>query len=275
MSTTKAITQRAPPPADGAQKMGEPLTRRARIRAWAMSALRDLVYAGAVFVWSIAAFAVLVTGVSVTASLLVLVVGVFVWIGFAYVVRWTTSVDRRLAGWQRHEHVGAVYRQPAARGWLPLLRTVSSDPQTWKELVWLGLTSIAGFTLGLAAIIAAGIVVAYLSMPIWYWAISDPHAQYGLTNLGLFTVDTPGEALAATTIGLALAPLALLLARGCATTHAALAVRLLSPSPGAEPPAHRGTGEQPRRHGRGGAGRLGRNTARWSAPTANSKETQR
>jgi len=41
----------------------------------------------------------------VTVSLLVLVVGVFVWIGFAYIVRWTTWVDRRLAGWQRN---GAV-----------------------------------------------------------------------------------------------------------------------------------------------------------------------
>jgi uncharacterized membrane protein YdfJ with MMPL/SSD domain len=204
-------------------------TRRRRIRAWTTSALRDLVYAGAVFVWSIVAVTVLVTGVSVTASLLVLVIGVIVWIGFAYVVRWTTWVDRRLAGWQRHERVRAVYRRPTVRGLLPLLRTVSSDAQTWKDLAWLGLTSIAGFTLGLCALTAAGIVVAYLSMPIWYWAISDPQGQYGLTNLGLFTVDTLGEALAATAIGLALAPLALLLARGCATAHAGLAARLLSP----------------------------------------------
>jgi hypothetical protein len=77
--------------------MREPLTRRRRIRAWAMSALRDIVDAGAVFVWSIAAF-ILVTGISVTASLLVFVIGVFVWVGFVYVVRWTTWVDRRLAG---------------------------------------------------------------------------------------------------------------------------------------------------------------------------------
>jgi hypothetical protein len=66
-------------------------------------------------------------------------------------------------------------------------------------------------------------------MPIWYWAISDPGGQYGLTNLGLLTVDTLGEAIAATAIGLALAPLALLLARGCATAHAALAARMLGP----------------------------------------------
>jgi hypothetical protein len=69
MSTTTATTPLVPPPTDRAPKMREPLTRRRRIRAWAMSALRDIVYAGAVFVWSIAAF-ILVTGVSVTASLL-------------------------------------------------------------------------------------------------------------------------------------------------------------------------------------------------------------
>jgi len=37
---------------------------------------------------------------------------------------------------------------------------VSSDRRTWKDLAWLGRTSIAGFTLGLAAITAAGIVLA-------------------------------------------------------------------------------------------------------------------
>jgi hypothetical protein len=169
----------------------------------------------------------------VTASLLVFVVGVFVWIGFAYVVRWTTWVDRQLAEWQRKERVPAVYRRSTDRGVLPLLKTVSSDPQTWKDLAWLGLTSIAGFTLGLAAITAVGIVLAYLSMPIWYWVITDPHVQYGLTNLGLFTVDTLGEAFATSAIGLALAPLALLLARGCATAHIELAARVLSPPRGA------------------------------------------
>jgi hypothetical protein len=84
----------------------------------------------------------------------------------------------------------------------------------------------------LAAITAAGIVLAYLSMPLWYWAISDPEDLYGLTNLGLITVDTLGEAFAVAAIGLALAPLALLLARGCAMAHAALAARGLGPAAG-------------------------------------------
>ena len=129
-----------------------------------------------------------------------------------------------MSGWR------AVYRRPAARGFLPLLKTVSSDPQTWRDLAWLGVTSTVGFALGLAVVTAVGIVLAYVSMPIWYWAISDPAGQHGLTNLGLFTVDTLGEALAVAAIGLVLAPLALLLARGCATAHAALAARILDPS---------------------------------------------
>lgn len=202
-----------------------------RILAWTTAALRDLVYAAAVFLWSIVAFTVLVTGVSLTVSLIVFVVGVFVWVGFVYVARGTTWVDRQLAGWQRRKRIPAVYRRPAERGFVALLKAASSDPQTWKDLGWLAVTSIVGFMLGLAAITAAGIVLGYISMPIWYRAISDPHAQHGLTNLGLFTVDTLGEAFAATAIGLALAPLALLLARGCATAHAGLAARILGPSP--------------------------------------------
>ena len=198
------------------------------IRAWTRSALRDVVYCGAGFAWSIAAFTILVTGAAVTASLLFLVVGVFVWIGFVHVLRWTTWVDRKLAGWQRHERVLAVYRRPAARGFMPYLRTLSSDPQTWKDMAWLGVTSIVGFASGLAVITAAGLAAAYVSMPLWYWAVSHPHNQYGVTNLGFFTVDTLGEAVIMAAIGLVLIPLVLLLARWCAATHAGLAVRMLA-----------------------------------------------
>ena len=157
--------------------------------------------------WSIAAFTILVTGAAVTASLLFLVVGVFVWIGFVHVLRWTTWVDRRLAGWQRHERVPAAYRRPADRGFIPYLRTLSSDPQTWKDMAWLGVTSIVGFAGGLAVITAAGLAATYVSMPLWYWAASHPRQEYGVTNLGFLTVDTLGEAGIAAAIGLAAHPL--------------------------------------------------------------------
>jgi uncharacterized membrane protein YdfJ with MMPL/SSD domain len=223
VSTTKAV------PRPVQQLRGAP-HRRSGVLKWTTDALRDLVYDGAVLGWSIVAFTVLITGISVTASLLVFVVGVFAWIGFVFVMRWTTVVDRRLAGWQRDESVAAVYRRQAEPGFMPLLKTVSSDPQTWKDMSWLALTSIVGFTFGIAVVAAAGLALAYVSMPAWYWAISDAGAEDGLTNLGFVTVDTFGEAVAVSGIGLALVPPALLLARVCASAHASLAARLLTPS---------------------------------------------
>src|SRR2546423_8944823 len=60
---------------------------------------RDLGYLLAAFAMSIVGFVVWVTGLSVTLALLVLIVGLFVWIATAYVRRWTTPIDRALAGW--------------------------------------------------------------------------------------------------------------------------------------------------------------------------------
>src|SRR4051812_20920369 len=68
-------------------------------------------------------------------------------------------------------------------------------------------------------------------MALWYRAVSHPGTEYGLTNFGPLTVDTASEAAIATVLRLALVPLVLLLARWFAAGHAALAVRLLGPSP--------------------------------------------
>ena len=196
---------------------------------FAATAIRDLGYLAAVLAWSIVGFAVWVTGTTVTASVLVLVVGVFAWIAFAHTMRWTTAVDRRLAGWLLDEDVPAVYRRPSERGLIAYLKTVTADPQTWREFGWLALNSVAGFTLAVVVWTGAGVALAYTTMPIWFWAISDPAGEHGLTNLGFMTVDTVGEALAAMAAGLVLVPLVALLARAAAAGHARLAARVLGP----------------------------------------------
>jgi hypothetical protein len=128
--------------------------------------VRDVAYSGAVLVWSVAGFTILVSGVAVTASLQVFVVGILVWIGFAYVARWTTSVDRALAGWQRYQRVPAVYRRPASSGFIPFVKTLSSDPQTWRDVAWLAVKSLVGFTGGVVVVTAAGLAVSYVPMPL-------------------------------------------------------------------------------------------------------------
>lgn len=205
----------------------------ARATAWTRAALRDLLYSFAVTAWSVAGFTILVTGVAVTSSLLVLVAGVFVWIGFVHVLRWTTWVDRSAAGWQRRERLTVVYRRPVRRGFTPNLKTLTADPQTWKEMAWLGVNSLVGFGGGLAVTTAAGLVVTYVSMPLWFWAVSHPHTEYGVTAFGPLTIDTLGEALLAPVVGFALTPLVLLLARLFAKAHARLATRMLSSQNGA------------------------------------------
>ena len=48
------------------------------------------------------------------------------------------------------------------------------------------------------------LVINYILMPLWWWAIYDPHTQYATLNLGIYTVTSTGWALVTTALGLAL-----------------------------------------------------------------------
>jgi signal transduction histidine kinase len=209
----------------------EPIKRATRwLGAKAARGGRDLLYLAAVGVWSVVAFCVWVTCLSITVSLLIFVVGVFCWLGSVYVFRWTTWVDRRLVGWERGEPIAAIYRKPPDRSILEWLRCVTTDPQTWKDLGWLVLNSIVGFALAVVALSATVVVLGYVFMPAWWWAIPDPSTQYGTLNLGIFTVESTGQAFIVTALGLALAPLAWWLNRGAVAGHVRMALPLLAPS---------------------------------------------
>ncbi len=200
------------------------------MKRWATQAGKDLVYAVAMLGTSILAFCVWVSALSATVSLLVFVVGVFVWLGSVYVFRWTAWLDRKLAGWIRGEEIPAVYRRPREPGALALLRCLTTDPQTWRDLGWLVLGSAVGFVLATVALTATVLVLGYLTMPIWWSFVPDPEQQYGTLNLGFMVVESAGDAFIATAIGLVLAPLALLINRGAAAGHSALARQILAPS---------------------------------------------
>jgi signal transduction histidine kinase len=113
---------------------------------------------------------------------------------------------------------------------LALLRAITTDPQTWKNFGWLVLNSIFGFAFSLAALSVTALVIGYIAMPLWWWAIPHPETQYGTLNLGIYTVTSTGWAFVTTAIGLALAPLALLLNHGVAKVHAAAAAEILGPT---------------------------------------------
>jgi riboflavin transporter FmnP len=91
--------------------------------------------------------------------------------------------------------------------------------------------STVGFAIATAAITVTGLVLSYIAMPLWWWAINDPSKQYGTLNLGIYTVTSTGLAFVTTGIGLVLLPVAALLNRAAAAGHAGLAARLLGPAP--------------------------------------------
>jgi len=210
--------------------VGSTTGSRRSIVALAATATRDFIYLLAVLCMSIIGFVVWVTGLSLTVSLLILIIGFAIWVGTAYAFRATATVDRHLAGWMRREPIPAIYTKPSQRGFLALVRSVTRDPQTWKDLGWIVLNSILGFVVATVALTFTGLVLAYITMPLWWWAISDPHTQYATLNLGIYTVTSTGWALVTTALGLVLAPLAFALNRGAASGHAAVAAAILGPS---------------------------------------------
>lgn len=193
------------------------------------SAGRDLLYVLGVLAASIIEFAVWVTGVSLTASLLVLVIGLLVWLTTVFIFRAIADVDRRTAGWYRRQPIRGDYRPNHIPGFMSRVRVVTTDPQTWKDLGWLVVNSTAGFAIATAAITVTGLVLSYIAMPLWWWAINDPSKQYGTLNLGFYTVTSTGWAFVTTGIGLVLLPVAVLLNRAAASGHASLAARFLGP----------------------------------------------
>ena len=191
---------------------------------------RDLLYVLAVLPLSIIAFAIWVTGISVTLSVAVLAVGALAWLGTVAFIRAATRWDRQLVGWYRGAALKASYRPTGSTGLLPTLKTVTRDPQTWRDLAWMVVNSTLGFVLATAAVTVTGLALAELTAPAWWWAIPHPSQQYATLNLGVYTVTSTGWALVSTGLGLVLLPVAAAVNRAVATSHARLAVRILSAS---------------------------------------------
>jgi hypothetical protein len=191
---------------------------------------RDLLYVLVVLAASIVEFAVWATGVSLSASLLVLIIGALVWLATALTFRFAAGVDRRTAGWYRRRPIRGHYRRPGDLALLSRVRVVTTDPRTWKDLGWLVVNSTVGFLIATAALTVTGLAIVYVTMPLWWWAINDPSQQYATLNLGIYTVTSTGWALVTTGLGLVLLPVAALLNRAAAAGHAGLAARLLASS---------------------------------------------
>ncbi|HTU29532.1 MAG TPA: sensor domain-containing protein [Solirubrobacteraceae bacterium] len=216
------------PSIDAISSCGPSIRPAPRYRTRVLStAGRDLLYVLAVLPLSIAGFAIWVTGVSVTLSLAVLVVGALAWLGTVALVRLAADCDRRLAGWYRGARIDPGYQPTRSSELGSTLRTVTRDPQTWRDLGWVVGNSTIGFVVATAAVTLTGLVLGLITTPAWWWAIPHPSQEYATLNLGIYTVTSTGLAFVNTALGLVLLPVAAAVNHWVAAGHSRLAARFL------------------------------------------------
>jgi signal transduction histidine kinase len=195
-----------------------PATRLRRIGADALYLLLGLAL-------SIVAFAVWVTGMTLSLTLGVMIVGFPVVLATFAVFRRLAGLERRRAALVLGRPLVADYRAPTGdRRLAARLRAAAYDPQRWKDVAYLGLFSVVGFTWGTIWLVLWGVALGSLTLPAWWWAMPSDATYMTMT------IDTFQEAIGAAAIGVALLPVALLVQRGLALSQAHLARRLLGPS---------------------------------------------
>ena len=182
---------------------------------------RDAAYLTLGLFTSVVAFTVWVVALTLSLTFAVLIVGIPVVIGSAYVMRWTAELDRRNAALVFGRPVRGAYRSHRASSLGRRVLAVLRDPQVWRDLAWLVVHSVFGFAFGVLAVSLIASVGALATLPAWYWALPDGQ------EFGLWTADTLVEAVGSAFLALPLAFLTAWVLRGLAKFHASLAVEFL------------------------------------------------
>jgi signal transduction histidine kinase len=183
-------------------------------------ASRDTAYLGLGLLTSTLAGCVWVTGLSLSLSLVVFIVGLPVIVGSAIVFRWTAELDRRNTAWFLRRPVRARYRAPGS-GLRGLLGSTLGDAQTWRDLVWLVVHSALGFAFGCAALGLVLLTFGIATLPAWYWSLPQG------ADIGLWNADSLGAAFALAVLAVPCAVLTVLALRVMALGESRLAESLL------------------------------------------------
>jgi len=208
------------------------------IRAALVQAARDAGYLTIGLLTSSLALAVWITGLSLSLSLVIFIVGLPVVIASAYAFRWTAELDRRNAAWLLRRPVRGTYRG-SGQGLRVRLVSTLRDPQTSRDLVWLVLHSALGMTFGIAALGLVASVAGFATLPLWYWALPDG------AEIGIWNADTLLESFALAALAAPIAALSVGLLRVMALAESGLAVSLLDSDDDAVT-TMAGTSEDPR-----------------------------
>jgi signal transduction histidine kinase len=174
---------------------------------------------------AIVALTVSVTGIALSLSLGLLIIGFPVVLLTFACCRWLAGVERRRAALVLGAPIAAAYRPPPAdRRLAARLKAAAHDPQRWKDLAYLVLLGEVGLVCGTIWAVLWGVALGSLTLPAWWWAMPDDALYLW------FEIDTFQESIGASAIGVALLPVAVFAQRPLALAQAHLARWLLGPS---------------------------------------------
>ncbi|MFJ9693691.1 sensor histidine kinase [Kitasatospora sp. NPDC101183] len=178
----------------------------------------------------------LLTAVSVTASLVGLGFGLLLVPPTFLAVRRVTTLRRELAArWSeveiREPYLPAPEAEPGFRGLWQRCQALLGDPATWRDITWLLADSVLGFTLAIVPLSLIAYGLFGLVMP-WVW---EPIVSNGGNDWYLWVkVTGDGSALHCTLYGLPLIAAGLALAPAVLRGHSLFAQSLLGPTARAE-----------------------------------------
>ncbi|MER5355031.1 sensor histidine kinase [Kitasatospora sp. NPDC002551] len=174
----------------------------------------------------------LLTAASFAGGLTALGVGVPLLLPVALAARRLAGLRRTLAArWSRTEIRAPYLPQPEAPpglgGVWARCRTVLTDPATWRDLLWLFVDPVIGFTLLLIPLTVTVYGALGLLSP-WIWATRAAHG--GDTTILWVHVTDAGSAWTAAVLGLPIVLVGLAHAPAALRAHTALAKALLGPT---------------------------------------------
>jgi signal transduction histidine kinase len=185
----------------------------------------DALYLLTGFAMSIVAFTVWVTGVTLSLTFGLLIIGFPVVLATFWTFRWLADLERHRAALVFGEPLISDYRRPTQdRRLAARLKAAAHDPQRWKDVAYHLLFSVVGFVWGTIWLTMWGFVLGSITLPVWWWAMPDDAQYVGMT------LDTFQATLGAAALGVAVLPLTLFAQRGLAASQAGIARWLLAPS---------------------------------------------
>ncbi|WP_380279098.1 sensor histidine kinase [Kitasatospora purpeofusca] len=179
---------------------------------------------------------VLLIAASFAGGLMGLGVGILLVLPITLAVRRLAGLRRALAArWSgteiRDPYLPRPEAEPGFRGVWSRCQTILTDPATWRDLLWLFVDPVVGFTVLLFPLLVTAYGVLGLLSP-WIW---ETLAAHGGNNEFLWVhVTDAGSARTAALLGLPVVPAGLAIAPAALRAHTALAKALLGPTARAE-----------------------------------------